>query len=112
MIAHLTPPQQTAGCRTLGASPRYLRVGRTSIVLVVAKNRFGSVVKGVTVDANGVGLGGRATTDARGLAHFTLTPPRSGLVAFSGSLRTTAAVGPGVRDFLAVLESRPGSVTG
>jgi hypothetical protein len=112
VIGPFRPPPQTAACRTLGAAPRYLRAGATSIVLVEAKNRFGGPVPKVQVHLSGLGLSGRSTTDARGIARFTVAPPHEGFVSFRGSLRGTAAAGPVCATFLAARASSPGSVTG
>jgi hypothetical protein len=106
------PPQTTPRCRTLGAEPRVLRAGTTSIVLATARNRFGASVPGVTVHMRGQAVRGSAKTNARGIARFTVTPPRSGFVFFRGAARTTAAATPPCTTFLAALSARPGSVTG
>jgi hypothetical protein len=108
------PPQQKAVCRTLGAAPKQLQVGTTSIVLITARNRFGTPVAGVTVRMRGPGASGQAKTNSRGIARLTVTPTRSGFVYFhSDALRSPAAVGPVCATYLAALSTgRLGSVTG
>jgi hypothetical protein len=108
------PPQQQVVCRTLGAAPHVLRPGTTSIVLVKARSRFGTPVAGVVVHARGPGVDGRAKTDTRGIARFTVTPTLAGFVAFRGALRTPAARGPVCATFLAAVAGGGvvGSVTG
>jgi hypothetical protein len=113
VVAPFRPPQQVV-CRTLGAAPQVLRPGTTSIVLVKARSRFGTPVAGVVVHARGPGVAGRAKTDARGIARFTVTPTHAGFVAFRGALRTPAARGPVCATFLAAIKGGgvAGSVTG
>jgi hypothetical protein len=78
VIGPLRPPAARAVCTTLAAQPRMLRAGGESIVLATARNRFGAPVPGVTVHMRGLGLNARAKTNARGIAHFTLTPTTPG----------------------------------
>jgi hypothetical protein len=112
IIGPFSPPPQKPACRTLGAAPKQLHAGRTSIVLTTARNRFGAPVPGVTVHVRGPGVSGRAKTNARGIARFTVTPTRSGFVSFRGALRSPAAARTVCATFLAALSARPGSVTG
>jgi hypothetical protein len=113
VIGPFKPPQQPLVCRTLGAAPDQLRVGTTSVVLAMARTRFGAPVPGVTVHAHGPGVSGQAKTDSRGIAHFTVAPTAAGFVTFRGSGRSPAAVGPVCATFLAALSGGvAGSVTG
>jgi hypothetical protein len=111
VVGPFRPPQQTSACRTLGAAPKKLRVGTTSIVLTTARNRFGAPVGGVTVRVRGPGVSGQAKTNKRGIARFTVTPTRPGLVFFRGGVSSSAAA-KACATFLAALAARAGSVTG
>jgi hypothetical protein len=112
VVGPFRPPQQKAACRTLGAAPKKLRVGTTSIVLTTAKNRFGAPVAGVTVRMRGPGVSGRAKTNKRGMARFTVTPTRPGFVLFRGGPGSLSATAKVCATFLAALGARAGSVTG
>ncbi|HEX4525442.1 MAG TPA: hypothetical protein VH108_01720 [Gaiellaceae bacterium] len=113
VVGPFSPPALRAVCRTLGAAPKLLHVGTTSIVLTTARNRFGTPVAGVTVRMRGLGTSGRAKTNSRGIARFTVTPTRLGFVSFRGALRSPAAAGPVCATYLAALSAgRVGSVTG
>jgi uncharacterized protein DUF11/prealbumin domain-containing protein len=113
VVGPFRPPQQTSACRTLGAAPKKLRVGTTSIVLATARNRFGAPVAGVTVRVRGPGVSGRAKTNKRGMARFTVTPNRPGFVLFRGGPGQLSATAKVCATFLAALGARPGgSVTG
>ena len=113
VVGPFRPPPQQAGCRTLGAAPRQLQAGTTSIVRTTARNRFGLPVAGVKVRARGPGVNGQATTNSRGIARFTVTPSASGFVTFRGTGRSLAAAGPVCATYLAALSAgRLGSVTG
>jgi len=113
VVGPFKPPQQLLACRTLGAAPKKLEVGTTSVVLAKARNRFGVPVAGVTVHALGPGVNGEAKTDSRGIAHFTVTPTAVGFVTFRGSARSPAAAGPVCATYLAALSTGvAGSVTG
>ena len=113
VVGPFRPPPQQAACRTLGAAPRQLQAGTTSIVRTTARNRFGLPVAGVKVRARGPGVNGQATTNSRGIARFTVTPSASGFVTFRGTGRSLAAVGPVCATYLAALSAgRLGSVTG
>jgi hypothetical protein len=78
-------------CRTLTAVPNRLQAGATSIVLTTARDRFGRPVRGLAVKMSGLGLSRQARTNARGVARFTLTPPRTGIVFFESRVRSLAA---------------------
>jgi hypothetical protein len=112
VVGPFRPPQQKAACRTLGAAPKKLRVGTTSIVLTTARNRFGAPVAGVTVRMRGPGVSGRAKTNKRGMARFTVTPTRPGFVLFRGGPGSLSATAKVCATFLAALGARAGSVTG
>jgi hypothetical protein len=114
VVGPFRPPPQPAACRTLGAAPKQLQAGMTSIVRATARNRFGTPVAGVRVHARGPGVNGQATTNSRGVARFIVTPSASGFVTFRGSVRSLAAAGPVCATYLAALSAggRLGSVTG
>ena len=76
VIGPLTPPVPTGMCRTLTASPRLLENGRSSVVRVTARNRLGRPLAGLPVRARGAGVRTEATTDARGIARFAMSPTR------------------------------------
>ncbi len=111
VVGRSKPPPQ-AVCRTLGAAPKLLRAGTTSVVLTTARERFGAPVPGVTVHVRGPGVSGQAKTNSRGIARFTVTPTASGFVTFRGTQRTHAAAGPVCATYLAGLAAKPESVTG
>jgi uncharacterized protein DUF11/prealbumin domain-containing protein len=90
-------------CRTLVATPRVLQSGGTSIVLTTARNRFGRPIRGLLVNAFGLGLDQRARTDARGVARFSVTPTQHGIVHFRHASRSPANVRSNCGTFLAVL---------
>jgi uncharacterized protein DUF11/prealbumin domain-containing protein len=81
----------TVACKTLTAVPVRLQAGSTSIVLTTARDRFGRPVRGLPVKMSGLGLNRQVRTNARGVARFTLTPPRRGIVFFGTRLRSLAA---------------------
>jgi hypothetical protein len=113
VVGPRVPPRQTLlACRTLGAAPKVLRAGTTSIVLTTARDRFGTPVAGVTVHMRGPGVSGHAKTNSRGIARFTVTPTGSGFAFFRGALRSPTAAGPVCATYLAALSPQPGSVTG
>ena len=92
VVGAFRPPSiVTAACRTITAAPRFLLVGRSSIVLVTARNELGRPLRGLSVRARGAGVRQHARTDNRGIARFTMTPTIGGLVFFSGSERAIAA---------------------
>jgi hypothetical protein len=119
-LVRVTAPRQEAAerelaalsCRTLGATPRVLRAGETSVVRVTARNRFGKPTPGVAVRALGPGVDRRTKTDGRGVARFAVTPRREGIVAFRSARRALLAVGPRCRTLLGVLAASKTIVTG
>jgi len=112
VVGPFRPPLARQVCHTLGAAPRVLRHGTSSVVLTSAKDRFGVAVPGVLVRMSGPGVHGLARTNARGIARFAVTPSRQGFVYFSGRLRANAAAGTRCSTFLGVLGARAGFVTG
>src|SRR5262249_62025708 len=90
-------------CTTLVAEPHALRAGGTSIVLAKARNRFGRPLRGLSVRAVGVGIDHRARTDRRGIARFSITPARNGIVSLAHGKRLPAGVRSRCRTLLAVL---------
>jgi hypothetical protein len=71
--------------------PNRLQAGSTSIVLTTARDRFGRPVRGLAVRMSGLGLSRHSRTNARGVARFAFTPPRTGIVFFGSRLRSLAA---------------------
>jgi uncharacterized repeat protein (TIGR01451 family) len=94
-------------CRTLLAAPHVLPVGVTSIVLAQARSRFGRPLRGLAVQAVGLGLDERATTDSHGFARFELTPSRLGIIEFLHGSRLPAGVRSSCRTLLGVLGNQP-----
>jgi hypothetical protein len=100
-------------CSTLTTEPRSLPAGSSSIVLATALNRYGKPLRGLTVHASGFGLQQRALTDRRGVARFSLTPARQGIMEFRGGTRLLAAgTESPCRTLLAVLGTSIKPVTG
>ena len=93
----------TRACSTVVAEPRSLQVGRTSIVLATARNRYGKPLRSLTVHALGLGINEQAKTDSRGIARFALTPRQPGLVYFQHGVRLPAGVRSRCRTLLGVL---------
>ena len=112
VIGPLTPPTATGVCRTLTAAPRALQNGRSSVVRVTARNRLGKPLPRVSVRAHGAGVDMLARTDGQGVARFTLSPTRIGLVFLTAAERTTASTGSTCRTLLGVLQAKPTFVTG
>ncbi len=112
VIGPLTPPVGLDICRTLAAEPRLLQSGRSSVVLVTARNRLGKPLRSYLVHARGAGVNVRARTNRQGVARFTMAPSRLGLVVFSSSGRVLSARGPSCRTLLGVLGAQDTIVTG
>ena len=98
-----------AACHTLGAAPRVMYRGATSVVLATALNRFGKPVRGLQVRARGPVINQTARTNARGIARFVITPSHAGIVYFG---RTNGVTGPRCRTRLGVLGAVHTQVTG
>jgi hypothetical protein len=118
VIGPLQPPAgggvagaTTMACRTLTAEPRKLQVGTTSVVLATARNLFGTPLRGVSVQMLGLHVRQRATTDARGVARFTVIPRERGLISFGGTPRSTA-LARACRTVLGVVGAKHAPVTG
>jgi hypothetical protein len=111
VIGPLEPPVGLAVCRTLTAEPRALQTGRSSVVLVTARNRPGRPIRGLQVHVRGAGIQMRARTDRRGVARFSVSPGRIGLVSFTGD-RSRAAGPTQCRTLLGVLGAEDTVVTG
>lgn len=111
VIGPLEPPVALGVCRTLTAAPRSLRSGRSSVVRVTARDRFGQPIQGLQVRATGAGVDKRARTDRGGVVRFSVTPARLGLVHFTGG-RAKAAGPLRCRTLLGVLEAEDTIVTG
>ena len=111
VIGPLTPPPGLAVCRALTAEPRALEKGRSSVVLVTARNRLGTPIRGLQVHARGAGVELRAKTDRRGIARFSISPGRIGLVSFTGD-RSRAGGPKQCRTLLGVRGAQGTIVTG
>lgn len=98
-------------CRTLTAAPRVLQSGRSSVVRVLARNALQRPVSGLSVRARGPGLDIRARTDSRGIARFSVSPSRLGLVFFTGDRARTRGL-LRCRTVLGVLGASATQVTG
>jgi uncharacterized repeat protein (TIGR01451 family) len=112
VVGPLVPPTGLGLCRTLAAEPRVLQSGRSSVVLVTARNRLGRPLARMLVRARGAGIDATARTDGSGVARFAFTPSRVGLVAFASSGRLLTARGPSCRTLLGVLGAESTQVTG
>jgi uncharacterized repeat protein (TIGR01451 family) len=112
VIGPLTPPAPTDVCRTLTAAPRVLEGSRASVMRVTARNRLGQPLAGLPVIAAGAGFTARARTDGQGVARFTVSPTKIGIVYFIASRRGPAVTGPQCRTRLGVLAASPTQVTG
>jgi Domain of unknown function DUF11 len=101
-------------CSTIGAVPRTLQAGTTSLVFATAHNRYGKPARRVLVQVRGLGLHQQARTNRQGVVRFTLTPRQAGIVHFEHNVRLTAGVHSRCRTLLAVLGRKTGKppVTG
>ena len=111
VIGPLKPPTAQNVCLALTAEPRALEKGRSSVVRVTARNRFGRPVSGLRVRARGASVDKRARTDRQGVARFSVTPARLGLLVFTGD-RAKAAGPRKCRTLLGVLGAEDTIVTG
>lgn len=98
-------------CYTLTALPRRLAAGTTSVIVALARNRLGKPLSGLSVQLGGLNFRRHARTNARGVARFSVTPRRRGLVFLAGSPRSTASVAA-CRTLLGILGPSRASVTG
>jgi uncharacterized repeat protein (TIGR01451 family) len=112
VVGRLTPPVALKRCNTLTVAPRLLRSGRSSIVVLTARNRLGQPLAGVRVRVRGPGVDQSVTTDRRGTVRRTVLPTFVGLVFFTGTPRTLAAGGSPCRTLLGVLSASDTRVTG
>lgn len=95
-------------CRELIVAPKLLRAGRESVVLATARNLLGSPLAGILVRARGAGVRALGRTDQRGIARFTFTPSKLGIVRFRGiGQRTAVITHNGCRTRLGVLPFHP-----
>ena len=92
VIGPLKPPRAQNICLTLVAEPRALEKGRSSVVRLTARNRLGRPINGLRVRARGASVDERARTDRQGVARFSVTPARLGLLVFIGD--RAKATGP------------------
>ena len=111
VIGPLKPPTAQNVCLALTAEPRALEKGRSSVVRVTARNRFGRPISGLRVRARGASVDKRARTDRQGVARFSVTPARLGLLVFTGD-RAKAAGPRKCRTLLGVLGAEDTIVTG
>jgi hypothetical protein len=112
VIGPLTPPVALNACRTLTADPLLLQSGRSSVVRLLARNRLGKPLANVPVRARGAGVAQRAMTDRQGVARFTVSPSRAGLMLFTTEQRRLAAADGQCRTLLAVQRAQSTRVTG
>jgi hypothetical protein len=93
--------------------PRLLLAGSSSVVHTTARNRFGAPVPGVSVRMIGPGVDQRATTNRNGVARFTVTSARKGLIQFKGgALRAPTAAIAVCRTLLGVVKPAALPITG
>jgi hypothetical protein len=112
VVGPLTPPVGLRVCRTLTVEPIALERGRSSLVRAVARNRLGTPLRGVPVRVLGAGANRRATTDRNGVARFSVTPTRIGIIQIVAGERVAAARRAQCRTMLGVLAAGPTPVTG
>jgi hypothetical protein len=103
--------EAAATCRTLTAEPTKLRAGAAFVVFATARNLLGQPLRGVSVRLQGPHIQQRATTDARGVARFHVTPRQRGVLLLGGSPRSTASA-RSCRTVLAIVGSGRVTVTG
>jgi Domain of unknown function DUF11 len=84
VVGAFRPPKPSRMCRTLTAAPRVLETGRTSIVLLTARNPLGRPLVGFPIRVRGPGLATRVRTGRQGIARVTVSPSRAGLILFAG----------------------------
>jgi uncharacterized repeat protein (TIGR01451 family) len=99
-------------CDTLTAQPAALRARTTSIVLATARNRFRQPLAGVAVRVAGLGVHERGRTNRQGVARFSVTPQRIGVVSIERVGRLLAGASSQCRTLLGALASGKNSVTG
>jgi uncharacterized repeat protein (TIGR01451 family) len=99
-------------CSSLTAQPPALRAGNTSIVLATARNRFRQPLAGVAVQVAGLGVHERGRTNRQGVARFSVTPQRIGVVSIERVGRLLAGASSQCRTLLGALASGKNSVTG
>jgi len=112
VIGPLEPPVALGRCDTLTVAPRVLQSGRSSVVLLTARNRRGQPLAGVRVRVRGPGVDRSVTTDREGTVRGTVLPSFVGLVFFTGTPRTLAGGGSRCRTMLGVLGASDTRVTG
>jgi hypothetical protein len=81
-------------------------------VRVVARDRLGRPIAQLRVRARGSKVRQEARTDGRGVARFTLSPARVGLVLFSAGARMSTARTSTCRTLLGVTRAQGTRVTG
>jgi uncharacterized repeat protein (TIGR01451 family) len=114
VIGEFRPRRGLGECRSLTVLQRALQAGRTSVVLVTARNRLGQPLRGVTIRARGAGLNLRARTNPDGVARIVLTPRSVGILALQGvgSRATAGTPRPRCRTLVGVLPARQTPLTG
>jgi uncharacterized repeat protein (TIGR01451 family) len=112
VIGPLTPPAGLARCDTLTIAPRILQSGRSSVVVLTARNRYGQPLGGFRVHVRGPGVDTTVRTDRRGTVRRTVLPSRTGLVFFTGMPRALTGGGLHCRTLLGVLGASGTQVTG
>jgi len=102
-------------CRELVVAPKLLRAGREAVVLATARNLVGRPLAGVRVLARGAGVRFLVRTNERGIARFTFTPSKLGIIRFKGAsgVRTRPVTRLGCQSRAGVLRPRkPPPLTG
>jgi hypothetical protein len=89
-----------------------LQSGRSSVVRVTARNRVGKPLPRVLVRVLGPGVNLRALTNTNGIARFSVTPRRVGIVRFVGGERALAGQRSQCRTLLGAQAAKPTTVTG
>jgi uncharacterized repeat protein (TIGR01451 family) len=112
VIGPLKPPAALDRCDTLTIAPRVLQSGRSSLVVLTARNRYGQPLSGFRVRVRGAGVSTTVKTDGRGDVRRTVLPRRTGLVFFTGVPRTLTGGGLHCRTLLGVLGASDTHVTG
>ena len=112
VVGRLTPPFVQSRCDTLTVAPRVLQNGRSSVVLLTARNGRGQPLAGVRVRVRGPGVDTTVTTDRRGIVRRTVLPRRPGLFFFTGLPRARTGGGLHCRTLLGVLGASATQVTG
>jgi hypothetical protein len=112
VIGVLRPPA-TARCASLTVTPSSVTAGGRVRVSVTTRDSRGRLLAGVHVHARGAGTNAKTTTDANGVARFTLSPQR-GIVRIGarGGIVPLRSTRSRCSSLLAVLSAGPPQFTG